>query len=66
MWLALVAGWWGGKSLKIIFNCGKMILCWPIVKKIRLNVGVWTVLETNPGLTEDSREKQSNDCKEND
>ena len=43
-----------------------MILGWPIVKKTRLNVGVWTVLETNPGLTEDSREKQSNDCKEND
>ena len=43
-----------------------MILGWPIVKKIRVNVGVWTVLETNPGLTENSREKQSNDSKEND
>lgn len=43
-----------------------MILGWTIVKKIRVNVGVWTVLEMNPGLTEDSREKHSNDSKEND
>lgn len=43
-----------------------MILGWPIVKKIRVNLGVWTVLEMNPGLTEDSREKHSNDSKEND
>ena len=43
-----------------------MILGWPIVKKIRVNVGVWTVLETNPEITENSREKHSNESKEND